>query len=227
MGTALRSEARRWECGGGNHESPNDPKTDSEADPSDLGVGGARSRSICARGRRCALRRGAGAGRDRSAGSRPRQPVAEPDRRHGSARHLHRSSSYGGLAECAGQIEPLSLAAADFDRDGVPDLAAGYASSPDEGGRMGAGILTLRRGNVDAIYPTAPRRSSTRRRPGTPLRHSCRRRLCSRCRCARTFWRPAISTTTAGWTGISHSLHRGRLWRMTMAVKVWTNGRLR
>src|SRR2546429_2738340 len=45
--------------------------------------------------------------------------------------------------------EPLSLATADFDEDGVPDLVSGYSYN-------GQGIVTLLRGNVDAIYPNAP-----------------------------------------------------------------------
>jgi len=47
------------------------------------------------------------------------------------------------------QAEPLSLASADFDEDGGPDLASGY-------GYDGRGIVTLLRGNVDSIYPNAP-----------------------------------------------------------------------
>ncbi len=47
------------------------------------------------------------------------------------------------------QAEPLSLASADFDEDGVPDLVSGYAYKRK-------GIVTLLRGNVDAIYPNAP-----------------------------------------------------------------------
>src|SRR4030095_11261340 len=47
------------------------------------------------------------------------------------------------------QAEPLSLASADFDEDGVPDLVSGY-------GFRGQGILSVLRGNVDAIYPNAP-----------------------------------------------------------------------
>ena len=47
------------------------------------------------------------------------------------------------------QAEPLSLAAADFDEDGVPDLVSGYAYN-------GRGIITLLRGNADSIYPNAP-----------------------------------------------------------------------
>src|SRR5262249_35768873 len=45
--------------------------------------------------------------------------------------------------------QPLSLAAADFDEDGVPDLIGGYKAA-------GHGIVSLWRGNVDSIYPNAP-----------------------------------------------------------------------
>ncbi|MCI0390612.1 MAG: FG-GAP-like repeat-containing protein [Acidobacteria bacterium] len=45
--------------------------------------------------------------------------------------------------------EPLSLTTGDFDEDGVPDLAGGYAVE-------GRGALSLYRGNVDAIYPNTP-----------------------------------------------------------------------
>src|SRR5207247_3144243 len=45
--------------------------------------------------------------------------------------------------------EPLSLASADFDEDGVPDLISGYALN-------GRGIITLLRGNVYSIYPNTP-----------------------------------------------------------------------
>ena len=41
---------------------------------------------------------------------------------------------------------PLALCAADFDEDGMPDLAAGYSSN-------GGGIVVLQRGDVDAVYP--------------------------------------------------------------------------
>src|SRR5437667_5689790 len=47
------------------------------------------------------------------------------------------------------QAQALSLASADYDEDGVPDLISGYASSS-------RGIVMLRRGNVDAIYPNTP-----------------------------------------------------------------------
>jgi hypothetical protein len=45
-----------------------------------------------------------------------------------------------------GNAQPRSLAAADFDEDGVPDLLSGYAVN-------NAGGFTLQRGNLDAIYP--------------------------------------------------------------------------
>jgi len=43
--------------------------------------------------------------------------------------------------------KPLALASADFDEDGMPDLASGYAAAD------GTGIVTLHRGNVDALWP--------------------------------------------------------------------------
>lgn len=47
------------------------------------------------------------------------------------------------------QASPLTLAAADFDEDGVPDLVGGYAAGA-------GGIITLHRGNVDSIFPNTP-----------------------------------------------------------------------
>ena len=63
-------------------------------------------------------------------------------------------TTYSGPDELRGALEqnlaqPLSLASADFDEDGVPDLVSGYAYN-------GQGIVTLLRGNVDSIYPNAP-----------------------------------------------------------------------
>jgi hypothetical protein len=46
----------------------------------------------------------------------------------------------------ANAMRPLSLASADFDGDGVPDLVSGY-----EAGKAGA--ITVYRGNVDALWP--------------------------------------------------------------------------
>lgn len=56
-------------------------------------------------------------------------------------------TSYAGAAEGRPileqqQAEPLSLASADFDEDGVPDLVGGYSGPL-------SGILSLHRGNVD------------------------------------------------------------------------------
>jgi len=48
---------------------------------------------------------------------------------------------------------PLAMAAADFDEDGVADLASSYATgdaAPSE-----SGIITLLKGNADAIYPNS------------------------------------------------------------------------
>src|SRR5262245_60088568 len=48
-----------------------------------------------------------------------------------------------------GVTQPLALAAGDFDEDGVPDLVCGYEGP-------GGGLLTLHRGNGDALYPHSP-----------------------------------------------------------------------
>jgi len=42
---------------------------------------------------------------------------------------------------------PLALASADFDEDGMPDLVSGYAAAD------GTGVLSVHRGNVDALWP--------------------------------------------------------------------------
>jgi hypothetical protein len=46
-----------------------------------------------------------------------------------------------------GSAQARSLASADFDRNGTPDVVAGYAFN-------GAGMITLQRGNPDAFAPT-------------------------------------------------------------------------
>ena len=63
-------------------------------------------------------------------------------------------TSYSGPALLAqalqrNEAEPLALASADFDEDGVPDLICGYAHA-------GSGIITRLRGNVDSIYENSP-----------------------------------------------------------------------
>lgn len=45
-----------------------------------------------------------------------------------------------------GAMRALSLASADFDEDGVPDLISGYGGDKDS-------LITLHRGNIDSIYP--------------------------------------------------------------------------
>lgn len=49
----------------------------------------------------------------------------------------------------SGSAQPLSLATADFDEDGVPDLICGYATST-------GGVVQVFRGNLYSIYPNAP-----------------------------------------------------------------------
>lgn len=63
-------------------------------------------------------------------------------------------TSYSGpaaltLALQQNLVQPLALASADFDEDGVPDLISGYSHSS-------TGIITCMRGNVDSIYPNSP-----------------------------------------------------------------------
>ncbi|MEK6303926.1 MAG: FG-GAP-like repeat-containing protein [Acidobacteriota bacterium] len=62
-------------------------------------------------------------------------------------------TSYSGPAALIRVMEqdlaqPLSLASADFDEDGVPDLICGY-------GHSGTGIVSMLGGNVDSIHPNS------------------------------------------------------------------------
>ena len=52
------------------------------------------------------------------------------------------------------QAEPLSLATADLDEDGVPDLVSGY-------GYQGRGIVSLMKGNVDSNLSKRSRGTAT------------------------------------------------------------------
>jgi|GEM_PF-1783920 len=54
----------------------------------------------------------------------------------------------------ATQLPALALASADFDEDGVPDLVTGLGDS--------SGGLSVRRGNIDAIYPNSPEAKARR-----------------------------------------------------------------
>jgi hypothetical protein len=63
-------------------------------------------------------------------------------------------TAYAGAAEfrralAQNAAQPLALASADFDEDGVADLVSGYDGA-------GGGLLTLHRGNVDALFPNSP-----------------------------------------------------------------------
>ncbi len=73
----------------------------------------------------------------------PRRPEPLIDLK--SARHV--PTHYSGAQAFAVQsATPLSLATADFDEDGMPDLASGYAAA-------GGGVLTIHRGNVQSLWP--------------------------------------------------------------------------
>jgi hypothetical protein len=63
-----------------------------------------------------------------------------------------------GIGEFAGATQAHALASADFDEDGVPDAVGGYT------GASGGGIVTLQRGNADAIYPHSPAARERRER---------------------------------------------------------------
>jgi FG-GAP-like repeat/Right handed beta helix region len=63
-------------------------------------------------------------------------------------------TDFAGAAELRTSFEnadnqPLSMAAADFDEDGTPDIVAGYTDNQ-------RGAASFMRGNVDAVYPNAP-----------------------------------------------------------------------
>jgi hypothetical protein len=71
--------------------------------------------------------------------------------RFSNGRYL--ATAYRGESDLAplleqNQAQALSLATADFDEDGVPDLVAGYEAQAQ-------GILTLHRGNIDSINPNS------------------------------------------------------------------------
>ncbi len=74
------------------------------------------------------------------------------------------------LAEAVGEgallraDDPRALTAADFDSDGLPDLAAGFGGS----GASGGGAIVVAAGNPDAIYPNTPE-AKARREDGSAI----------------------------------------------------------
>jgi uncharacterized repeat protein (TIGR01451 family)/CSLREA domain-containing protein len=73
-------------------------------------------------------------------------PASPPAAEHDISRmHADYRGELGFLIE-QGVAEPLSLATADFDEDGMPDLVVGYGDGL-------AGLVAVHRGNVEAVYP--------------------------------------------------------------------------
>ena len=80
--------------------------------------------------------------------------INPPDPRLSLANGHDLISAYQGPAKLQRALEQneaqaRSLASADFDEDGIPDLVGGYAYA-------GRGIITVHRGNADSIYPNTP-----------------------------------------------------------------------
>src|SRR6185369_9397386 len=65
-----------------------------------------------------------------------------------SMQTVYRGDSTLANALQSGAAQARTLAAADFDRNGTPDVVAGFAYN-------GAGMITLQRGNPDAFAPTS------------------------------------------------------------------------
>src|ERR1043165_2695054 len=59
----------------------------------------------------------------------------------------YRGDRAAATALQSGAAQARSLASADFDRNGIPDVVAGYSYN-------GGGIITLQHGNPDAFAPT-------------------------------------------------------------------------
>ncbi|HEY7913503.1 MAG TPA: FG-GAP-like repeat-containing protein, partial [Blastocatellia bacterium] len=75
----------------------------------------------------------------------------------GDGRNL--PAAYTGGSRAADQLSsgtatPLSLATADFDEDGVADLACGYAGAK-------GGVVSLHRGDAFSVYPNSPEAVAT------------------------------------------------------------------
>jgi hypothetical protein len=106
-------------------------------------------------------------------------------------------TTYTGAAELKqvlerGLAQPLALASADFDEDGVPDLVSGYMGSS-------GGIVTLHRGNLYSIYPNYPKPKTSNpqsaiRNWNRPSSHPPASLMCPK---RRSSWAWAISTPMA------------------------------
>lgn len=83
-----------------------------------------------------------------SAGLSAAQVVPQRIKLQTTSKSLHLSDAQVIAANGSEQAtaQPLALATADFDEDGMPDVIGGYANS-------GVGFVSLYRGNVEAIYP--------------------------------------------------------------------------
>lgn len=73
------------------------------------------------------------------------QAAMHVTQRGGGALHLCEGYALAG-ASSGGHGDALSLASADFDEDGVPDLVAGFGTSS-------TGSVTVYRGNIAVLWP--------------------------------------------------------------------------
>ena len=81
-----------------------------------------------------------------AASTLPAQPLVEMNLAHRVYTRYFGDAS-AALTVAGGSAKPLSLASADFDEDGMPDLVSGFATAD------GAGLVSVHRGNVDALWP--------------------------------------------------------------------------
>jgi len=104
----------------------------------------------------CTLRQAATAQRGAAASQQQQAPCASASlagpvmvrAAHRGAPYINLCDGHALRARQAAQVEgqPLVLASADFDEEGVPDLVSGYAAGP-------GGMVTVHRGNVNALWP--------------------------------------------------------------------------
>jgi hypothetical protein len=82
---------------------------------------------------------------DRSAGTRWSEAISVAAERRGNP-WINVQNGREIMSDFAGAGRSLSVATADFEEDGMPDLVIGHATGL-------SGTVTLMRGNVDAVYP--------------------------------------------------------------------------